>query len=92
MELSGAKIFVESLKAEGVDTIFGYPGGAVLFLYDELDKAAADLDHILVRHEQAAIHAAEGYAKSTNKVGVAIVTSGPGATNAVTEINDEYME
>jgi len=92
VELSGAKIFVESLKAEGVDTIFGYPGGAVLFLYDELDKAANDLDHILVRHEQAAIHAAEGYAKSTNKVGVAIVTSGPGATNAVTGIADAYMD
>ena len=92
MELSGAKIFVESLKAEGVDTIFGYPGGAVLFLYDELDKAAAEIDHILVRHEQAAIHAAEGYAKSTNKVGVAIVTSGPGATNAVTGIADAYMD
>ncbi len=92
MELSGAKIFVESLKAEGVDTIFGYPGGAVLFLYDELDKAAADIDHILVRHEQAAVHAAEGYAKSTNKVGVAIVTSGPGATNAVTGIADAYMD
>lgn len=92
MELSGAKIFVESLKAEGVDTIFGYPGGAVLFLYDELDKAAADVNHILVRHEQAAIHAAEGYAKSTNKVGVAIVTSGPGATNAVTGIADAYMD
>ncbi|PWQ99160.1 biosynthetic-type acetolactate synthase large subunit [Leucothrix pacifica] len=92
MELSGAKIFVESLKAEGVDTIFGYPGGAVLFLYDELDKAAADIDHILVRHEQAAIHAAEGYAKSTNKVGVAIVTSGPGATNAVTGIADAHLD
>ena len=92
MELSGAKIFVESLKAEGVDTIFGYPGGAVLFLYDELDKAAADINHILVRHEQAAIHAAEGYAKSTNKVGVAIVTSGPGATNAVTGIADAHLD
>jgi len=92
VELSGAKIFVESLKAEGVDTIFGYPGGAVLFLYDELDKAAADIDHILVRHEQAAIHAAEGYAKSTNKVGVAIVTSGPGATNAVTGIADAHLD
>ena len=92
MELSGAKIFVESLKAEGVDTIFGYPGGAVLFLYDELDKAAGEIDHILVRHEQAAIHAAEGYAKSTNKVGVAIVTSGPGATNAVTGIADAHLD
>jgi acetolactate synthase-1/2/3 large subunit len=92
VELSGAKIFVESLKAEGVDTIFGYPGGAVLFLYDELDKAAEEINHILVRHEQAAIHAAEGYAKSTNKVGVAIVTSGPGATNAVTGIADAHLD
>ena len=92
MEISGAKIFVESLKAEGVDTIFGYPGGAVLFLYDELDKAAGEINHILARHEQGAVHAAEGYAKSTNKVGVAIVTSGPGATNAVTGIADAFLD
>ncbi len=94
MELTGAKIFVECLKAEGVDTIFGYPGGAVLYLYDELEKAERDGDirHILARHEQGAIHAAEGYAKSTDKPGVAIVTSGPGATNAVTGIADAYMD
>jgi len=92
VEISGAKIFVESLKAEGVDTIFGYPGGAVLFLYDELDKAAGEIDHILARHEQGAVHAAEGYAKATNKVGVAIVTSGPGATNAVTGIADAFLD
>jgi len=94
VELTGAKIFVECLKAEGVDTIFGYPGGAVLYLYDELEKAERDGDirHILARHEQGAIHAAEGYAKSTDKPGVAIVTSGPGATNAVTGIADAYMD
>ena len=83
MELTGAEIFVECLKAEGVDTIFGYPGGAVLFIYDALYKAAEDLNHILVRHEQGAVHAAEGYAKSTNRPGVVLVTSGPGATNEI---------
>ncbi|MEZ5534326.1 MAG: biosynthetic-type acetolactate synthase large subunit [Thiolinea sp.] len=92
MELTGAEIFVECLKAEGVDTVFGYPGGAVLFIYDALYQAAGDINHILVRHEQGAVHAAEGYAKSTNKPGVALVTSGPGATNAVTGIADAYMD
>ncbi len=94
MELTGAQIFVECLKAENVETIFGYPGGAVLFLYDELEKAESkdEIKHILARHEQGAIHAAEGYAKSTNKAGVAIVTSGPGATNAVTGIADAYLD
>lgn len=94
MKLSGAEIFVECLKAENVDTIFGYPGGAVLFLYDELYKAEArgEIRHILTRHEQGATHAAEGYAKSTDKPGVCIVTSGPGATNAVTGIADAYMD
>ncbi len=94
MKLSGAEIFIECLKAENVDTIFGYPGGAVLFLYDELYKAEArgDIRHILARHEQGAVHGAEGYAKSTDKPGVAIVTSGPGATNAVTGIADAYMD
>ena len=94
MKLSGAEIFIECLKAENVDTIFGYPGGAVLFLYDELYKAEnrGDIRHILARHEQGAVHAAEGYAKSSDKVGVAIVTSGPGATNAVTGIADAYMD
>lgn len=92
MELTGAEIFVECLKAEGVDTVFGYPGGAVLFIYDALYQAADDINHILVRHEQGAVHAAEGYAKSTNKPGVALVTSGPGATNAVTGIADAYMD
>ena len=92
MKLTGAEIFIECLKAEGVDTIFGYPGGAVLHLYDELYKHADSIRHILTRHEQGAIHAAEGYAKSTDKPGVAIVTSGPGATNAVTGIADAYMD
>jgi len=94
VELTGAEIFVECLKAEGVETIFGYPGGAVLFLYDELEKAEGrgEIKHILARHEQGAVHAAEGYAKSTDKPGVAIVTSGPGATNAVTGIADAYMD
>ncbi|MEE9325915.1 MAG: biosynthetic-type acetolactate synthase large subunit [Cocleimonas sp.] len=94
MKLSGAEIFIECLKAENVDTIFGYPGGAVLFLYDEIYKAEerGDIRHILSRHEQGAIHAAEGYAKSTDKPGVCIVTSGPGATNAVTGIADAYMD
>jgi len=94
VKLSGAEIFIECLKAENVDTIFGYPGGAVLFLYDELYKAEerGDIRHILSRHEQGAVHAAEGYAKSTDKPGVCIVTSGPGATNAVTGIADAYMD
>lgn len=96
MSITGAEIFVECLKAEGVDTIFGYPGGAVLFIYDALEKQEArepeKLKHILVRHEQGAVHAAEGYAKSTDKPGVVLVTSGPGATNAVTGIADAYMD
>lgn len=92
MELTGAEIFVECLKAEGVETIFGYPGGAVLHIYDALYKEAEHVNHILVRHEQAAVHAAEGYAKATNKPGVVLVTSGPGATNAVTGIADAYMD
>jgi acetolactate synthase I/II/III large subunit len=91
VELTGAEIFVRCLQEEGVDLIFGYPGGAVLHIYDALyrqDKVA----HILVRHEQGAIHAAEGFAKSTDKPGVALVTSGPGATNAITGIADAYMD
>ncbi|HBS26098.1 MAG TPA: biosynthetic-type acetolactate synthase large subunit [Gammaproteobacteria bacterium] len=91
MELTGAEIFVRCLVEEGVDRIFGYPGGAVLFLYDALDKQE-EVQHVLVRHEQGAIHAAEGYAKSSEKPGVALVTSGPGATNAITGIADAYMD
>ena len=91
MELTGAEIFVRSLKEEGVDYIFGYPGGAVLHIYDALYQQQ-DVQHILVRHEQAATHAADGYARSTGKPGVVIVTSGPGATNAVTGIATAYMD
>lgn len=90
-ELTGAEITVRCLQEEGVDHIFGYPGGAVLFLYDELFKQDK-VRHILVRHEQAAVHAADGYARSSNKVGVALVTSGPGVTNAVTGIATAYMD
>ena len=91
MELTGADIFVRSLKEEGVEYIFGYPGGAVLHIYDALYRQE-DVQHILVRHEQAATHAADGYARSTGKPGVVIVTSGPGATNAVTGIATAYMD
>src|SRR5262249_28886806 len=90
--MRGARILCEALVREGVDTIFGYPGGAVLHIYDELTAYADRLQHVLVRHEQGAIHMAEGYAKATGKVGVALVTSGPGATNAVTGIADAYMD
>lgn len=88
---SGAQVVVETLKALGVDTIFGYPGGAVLPIYDELFKSEG-IHHILVRHEQAATHAAEGYARSTGRPGVVLVTSGPGATNAVTGLTDALMD
>ena len=91
VELNGAEITVRCLQEEGVDCIFGYPGGAVLFLYDELFKQDK-VRHILVRHEQAAVHAADGYARSSNKVGVALVTSGPGVTNAVTGIATAYLD
>ncbi|APZ42075.1 biosynthetic-type acetolactate synthase large subunit [Acidihalobacter ferrooxydans] len=91
MELTGAEIFVRCLREEGVDILFGYPGGAVLHIYDVLYRQE-EVSHVLVRHEQAAVHAAEGFAKSTGRVGVALVTSGPGATNAVTGIADAYMD
>lgn len=90
-ELTGAEITVRCLQKEGVDYIFGYPGGAVLYIYDELFKQDK-VKHVLVRHEQAAVHAADGYARSSNKVGVALVTSGPGVTNAVTGIATAYMD
>ncbi|GAB4259687.1 biosynthetic-type acetolactate synthase large subunit [Deferrisoma sp.] len=90
MELTGAEIFVESLRKEGVHTIFGYPGGVVLNIYDVLYDS--DIRHILVRHEQAAVHAADGYARATGEVGVALVTSGPGATNTVTGLATAYMD
>ena len=91
MQMSGAQMVIEALKHEGVDTVFGYPGGAIMNVYDEIYKQN-DFQHILTRHEQAAVHAAEGYAKVTGKVGVAMVTSGPGFTNAVTGIADAYMD
>jgi acetolactate synthase-1/2/3 large subunit len=90
-DLTGAEITIRCLQEEGVDYIFGYPGGAVLFIYDELFKQDK-VKHVLVRHEQAAVHAADGYARSSNKVGVALVTSGPGVTNAVTGIATAYMD
>ncbi|WP_289140063.1 biosynthetic-type acetolactate synthase large subunit [uncultured Brevibacillus sp.] len=90
MEMTGAKKVIETLKQLGVDTVFGYPGGAILPIYDALYQSG--IRHILTRHEQAAIHAAEGYAKSTGRVGTVIATSGPGATNLVTGIADAYMD
>ncbi|MDH5301052.1 MAG: acetolactate synthase 3 large subunit [Gammaproteobacteria bacterium] len=91
MELSGAEILVQFLKDEGVEFVFGYPGGSVLHIYDAL-YGQTDVEHILVRHEQAATHAADGYARATGKPGVVLVTSGPGATNAVTGIATAYMD
>src|SRR2546427_4900988 len=91
MELTGAEIVVKCLQAEGVEYVFGYPGGAVLFIYDELFKQDK-VKHILVRHEQGATHAADGYSRSSDRVGVALVTSGPGVTNAVTGIATAYMD
>ena len=90
MKLTGAQILMKMLQAEGVDTIFGYPGGAVIDIYDELVKT--DIRHVLVRHEQGAVHAADGYARASGKVGVCLVTSGPGATNTVTGIASAYMD
>jgi len=90
VKLKGAQILIRSLLAEGVDTIFGYPGGAVLDVYDEIYKEK--IKHILVRHEQGAAHAADGYARASGKVGVCLVTSGPGATNTVTGIATAYMD
>jgi acetolactate synthase-1/2/3 large subunit len=90
MKKSGAHILVESLKMEGVDTIFCYPGGAVLNITDALYDT--DMKQVLVRHEQAAVHAADGYARTSARVGVALVTSGPGATNTVTGIATAYMD
>jgi acetolactate synthase-1/2/3 large subunit len=92
MQYSGARILIEALVEQGVDTVFGYPGGAVLFIYDELFKHRDRIRHILVSHEQHAAHAADGYARSTGKVGVCIATSGPGATNLVTGIATAAMD
>ncbi len=91
MELTGAEIVIRCLQEEQVEFVFGYPGGAVLYIYDELSKQDK-VKHILVRHEQAAVHAADGYARSTTRCGVSLVTSGPGVTNAVTGIATAYMD
>ncbi len=92
MQLTGAQILIECLKEQGVDTVFGYPGGAILNVYDELYKHRDEIRHILTSHEQGASHAADGYARSTGKVGVCFATSGPGATNLVTGIATAYMD
>ena len=92
MQLTGAEIIIECLKEQGVDTVFGYPGGAILNVYDELYKHSDEIRHILTSHEQGASHAADGYARSTGKVGVCFATSGPGATNLVTGIATAYMD
>ena len=92
VQLTGSQILVECLKEQGVDTIFGYPGGAVLNIYDELYRHQDEIRHILTSHEQGAAHAADGYARSTGKVGVCLATSGPGATNLVTGIATAYMD
>lgn len=92
MQLNGSQIVVECLKEQGVDTVFGYPGGAILNIYDELYKHQNEITHILTSHEQGASHAADGYARATGKVGVCMATSGPGATNLVTGIATAYMD
>ncbi len=92
MKLSGSRIVIECLKEQGVDTVFGYPGGAILNIYDELYKHSDEIRHILTSHEQGAAHAADGYARATGKVGVCMATSGPGATNLVTGIATAYMD
>lgn len=92
MQLTGAQIVIECIKEQGVDTVFGYPGGAILNVYDELYKHQSEIHHVLTSHEQGAAHAADGYARSTGKVGVCFATSGPGATNLVTGIATAYMD
>ncbi len=92
MQLTGSQIVIECLKEQGVDTVFGYPGGSILNIYDELYKHSDEITHILTSHEQGASHAADGYARATGKVGVCFATSGPGATNLVTGIATAYMD
>ena len=92
MQLTGAEIVVECLKEQGVDVVFGYPGGTILNVYDALYKHSDEITHILTSHEQGAAHAADGYARATGKVGVCLATSGPGATNLVTGIATAYMD
>ena len=92
MKITGSQIVIECLVEQGVDTVFGYPGGAILNIYDELYKNENRIRHILTAHEQGASHAADGYARATGKVGVCMATSGPGATNLVTGIATAYMD
>ena len=92
MLLNGAEIVIACLKEQGVDTVFGYPGGAILNVYDALYKHRDEIRHVLTSHEQGAAHAADGYARATGKVGVCLATSGPGATNLVTGIATAYMD
>lgn len=92
MKLNGSEIVIECLKEQGVDTVFGYPGGTILNVYDALYKHGSEINHILTSHEQGAAHAADGYARATGKVGVCMATSGPGATNLVTGIATAYMD
>ena len=92
MKYTGARIVIECLVEQGVDMVFGYPGGAILNVYDELYKNSDRIRHILTAHEQGAAHAADGYSRSTGKVGVVMATSGPGATNLVTGIATAYMD
>ena len=91
MQLTGAEIVIRCLHEEKVEYVFGYPGGSVLYIYDELFKQDK-FKHVLVRHEQAAVHAADAYSRSSNKIGVCLVTSGPGVTNAVTGIATAHMD
>ena len=92
MQLTGSEIIIECLKEQGVDTVFGYPGGTILNVYDALYKHSDEIHHVLTSHEQGASHAADGYARATGKVGVCMATSGPGATNLVTGIATAYMD
>ncbi|MBO4291952.1 MAG: acetolactate synthase large subunit, partial [Lachnospiraceae bacterium] len=92
MQLNGSEIVIECLKEQGVDTVFGYPGGTILNIYDALYKHSDEIRHILTSHEQGAAHAADGYARATGRVGVCLATSGPGATNLVTGIATAYMD
>ena len=92
MQINGAQVLIEVFKEHGVDTVFGYPGGAVLDIYDELYKASDVIRHVITCHEQGAAHAADGYARATGRTGVVIATSGPGATNLVTGIANAYLD
>src|SRR5437899_2610029 len=91
-EISGSEALILSLLAEGVDTVFGYPGGAIMPIYDALFNYDSEIKHLLVRHEQGAVHAAQGFARATGKTGVVFATSGPGATNLITGIADAMID